>query len=120
MGGSPSCQIPAANMKGPVAEMVKEKINTNCVVIFSKTYCPYCKIAKKEFGKLGIPYEVYELDKHSEGSEVQDVLDVMTGARTVPRVFVGGKCIGGGTETTQLSKSGKLLDMVKRCQEAST
>lgn len=34
----------------------------------------------------------------------------------VPRVFVGGKCIGGGTETKQLHKEGKLLDMVKRCQ----
>ncbi|KAG7155706.1 Glutaredoxin-2-like [Homarus americanus] len=93
MGGSPSCQIPAVNMKGPVAEMA--------------------------FNDLGIPYEVYELDKQSEGSAVQDVLDHMTGQRTVPRVFVGGVCIGGGTEAKQLHKDGKLLDMVKQCQSAS-
>nr|XP_053628053.1 uncharacterized protein LOC128685507 [Cherax quadricarinatus]XP_053628054.1 uncharacterized protein LOC128685507 [Cherax quadricarinatus]XP_053628055.1 uncharacterized protein LOC128685507 [Cherax quadricarinatus] len=119
MGGSPSCQVPAVDMKGPVAQMVTEIIKNNCVVIFSKTYCPYCKMAKKVFNDLGIPYEVYELDKQSDGSVVQDVLDSMTGARTVPRVFVGGKCIGGGSETRQLSKDGKLLDMVKQCQEAS-
>ena len=47
MGGSPSCQMAAVNMKGPVADVVKSQINENCVMIFSKTYCPYCKMAKK-------------------------------------------------------------------------
>ena len=47
MGGSPSCQIAAVDMKGPEAMMVKEKIENSCVMIFSKTYCPYCKMAKK-------------------------------------------------------------------------
>lgn len=47
MGGSPSCQVAAVDMSGPEAKMVKEKIKTNCVMIFSKTYCPYCKMAKK-------------------------------------------------------------------------
>jgi len=28
--------------------------------------------------------------------QVQDILLSLTGARTVPRVFVDGKCIGGG------------------------
>lgn len=119
MGGSPSCQVAAVDMRGPEAVMVKEKIHDNCVMIFSKTYCPYCKMAKKAFKDLGVPYEVYEIDKEKSGMAVQDVLDNMTGTRTVPRVFVGGTCIGGGTETKQLYKEGKLLDMVKLCQAAS-
>lgn len=106
-------------MKGPVANMVKEKVNDNCVMIFSKTFCPYCKLAKKVFSDLGVPYSVYELDKQPDGLEVQDVLDQMTGVRTVPRVFVDGRCIGGGKETRQLYKEGKLLDMVKKCQGTS-
>ncbi|KAG0711752.1 Glutaredoxin-2, mitochondrial [Chionoecetes opilio] len=83
MGGSPSCQIAAVDMKGPEALMVKEKVENNCVVIFSKTYCPYCKMAKKVFQDLGVSYQVYELDKQQGGMAVQDVLDGMTGARTI-------------------------------------
>ena len=35
------------------------------------------------FKDLGVPYDVYELDKNKDGTEVQDVLDNMTGSRTV-------------------------------------
>jgi len=32
----------------------------------------------------------------------------MTGGRTVPRVFVGGKFVGGGDDTVALAASGEL------------
>ena len=38
--------------------------------------------------------------------QVQDILLGITGARTVPRVFVDGKCIGGGTKGCQLMAVG--------------
>lgn len=38
------------------------------------------------FKDLGVPYEVYELDKEQNGMAVQDVLDNMTGARTVSMI----------------------------------
>ena len=44
---------------------------------------------------------------------IQDYLLSITGARSVPRVFIGGKCIGGGTETKTLKDQGKLLPMLK-------
>ena len=47
MGQTVSLQNPAVNMNGREAAFVKEKIAQNCVMIFSKTYCPYCKLAKK-------------------------------------------------------------------------
>ncbi len=45
---------------------------------------------------------------------IQDFLKNMTGARSVPRVFIGGKCVGGGTDVQQLQKSGKLVDLLKK------
>ena len=33
----------------------------------------------------------------------------------VPRVFIGGNFIGGGTEVQQLQKAGKLKEMVEKC-----
>lgn len=37
----------------------------------------------------------------------------MTGAETVPRVFLDGKCIGGGDDTEKLEKSGELEKKLK-------
>jgi len=34
--------------------------------------------------------------------------------RQVPRVFVDGKCIGGGSDTVQLFKSGKLEEILSQ------
>jgi glutaredoxin 3 len=42
----------------------------------------------------------------------QDVFVDMTGARSVPRVFIDGKFIGGGDDVVKLMKSGELAKMV--------
>lgn len=34
------------DMEGPVAKLVTDIISSDNIVIFSKTYCPYCKMAK--------------------------------------------------------------------------
>uniref|UniRef100_A0A8C5DYT5 Glutaredoxin-2, mitochondrial n=1 Tax=Gouania willdenowi TaxID=441366 RepID=A0A8C5DYT5_GOUWI len=87
-----------------------EKCNlTNCVVIFSKTTCPYCKMAKNVFNEIGANYKVVELDEHGDGRRMQEALAKITGARTVPRVFINGNCIGGGSDTKQLHQQGKLV-----------
>uniref|UniRef100_A0A8C5E2R5 Glutaredoxin-2, mitochondrial n=1 Tax=Gouania willdenowi TaxID=441366 RepID=A0A8C5E2R5_GOUWI len=81
----------------------------NCVVIFSKTTCPYCKMAKNVFNEIGANYKVVELDEHGDGRRMQEALAKITGARTVPRVFINGNCIGGGSDTKQLHQQGKLV-----------
>ena len=48
-----------------------------------------------------------------DGSVIQDYLLALTGDRTVPRVFVGGKCIGGGGDTVNLHQRGELVPMLK-------
>ncbi len=42
----------------------------------------------------------------------------MTGARSVPRVFIGGKFVGGGTEVKALKDQKKLLPMVQDAKDA--
>jgi len=39
----------------------------------------------------------------------------LTGGRIVPRVFIGGECIGGGSEASAMQQSGELE---KRIQSA--
>ncbi len=37
----------------------------------------------------------------------------MTGARSVPRVFIGGKFVGGGTEVQEMQRNGRLAKLLK-------
>uniref|UniRef100_A0A8V0YF58 Glutaredoxin-2, mitochondrial n=1 Tax=Gallus gallus TaxID=9031 RepID=A0A8V0YF58_CHICK len=95
---------------------VQEIISDNCVVIFSKTTCFYCRMAKKLFEGLNVNYTAVELDVNKNGSQIQDILEQMTGGRTVPRVFVNGSFVGGATDTQRLHEEGKLLPLVHQCQ----
>ena len=58
-------------------------------------------------------FKVLELNNIDDGPAIQRILTQMTGASTVPRVFINGKCIGGGTETKQLAVSKKLKPMIE-------
>ncbi|XP_046672813.1 glutaredoxin-C4-like isoform X1 [Homalodisca vitripennis] len=102
----------AINMNSAAAEFVKATISSDTVVIFSKTYCPYCKMAKEVFNNLKHKYTLIELDQREDGSEMQDVLGELTGARSVPRVFVKGKFVGGGTDVQALYNKGELQLML--------
>lgn len=48
-----------------------------------------------------------------DGNAIQDYLLSITGGRSVPRVFIGQKFIGGGSETKAFNESGKLTTMLK-------
>ncbi|XP_068098758.1 glutaredoxin 2 isoform X1 [Hyperolius riggenbachi] len=96
-------------------KVIQEAVSNNCVVIYSKSTCPYCKMAKDAFDDINVTYKAIELDQIENGSELRSALHQMTGANTVPRVFVNGTCIGGGTETRNLNQEGKLIQLVQQC-----
>ena len=79
MGGSQS----SVDLNSEKALWVKQQISNGCVVIFSKTSCPYCRMAKKVFSDIGQEANVIELNNRRDGGEIQDILQEMTGARTV-------------------------------------
>ncbi len=70
------------------AAFIKQTVSENCVVIFSKTSCGYCRMAKRVFQELNVDTKVVELNKRSDCSEMQDILNAMTGERTVSLVNV--------------------------------
>lgn len=60
------------------------------------------------FDKLKEKYTAIELDQRNDGEEIQAILGEITGAKTVPRVFVNGECLGGGSDVKALYENGKL------------
>jgi len=81
------------------------------VFVISKSYCPFCHMAKDALKSYAIPSDkikIMEIENHKDCGEIQDYMSQLTGGRTVPRVFIGGECIGGGSETKALHQSGEL------------
>jgi glutaredoxin 3 len=99
-----------------MSKLVDELIKTHKVVVFSKTYCPYCVKAKNVLTKYAIKdLYVIELENREDCDEMQNYLSKLTGARTVPRVFIDGKCIGGGDDTAKLDSQNKLKPLLLSC-----
>ncbi|KAF9416785.1 hypothetical protein HW555_005915 [Spodoptera exigua] len=95
-----------------IQQFIKQAISQDKVVVFSKSYCPYCTMAKEVFSKVKQPIKVYELDERDDGTAIQENLAAITGFRTVPQVFINGNCVGGGTDVKALHASGKLEPML--------
>ncbi|GMI28537.1 hypothetical protein TeGR_g12378 [Tetraparma gracilis] len=93
---------------------VRDMIARHDLLMFSKTTCPFCFKAKEALDKeCKGEYEVVELDLMDNASAIQDALKIVTGGRTVPRVFVGGEFIGGGDDTVEKGQSGELGRLVQ-------
>ncbi|XP_008781810.1 glutaredoxin-C8 [Phoenix dactylifera] len=91
---------------------VKKTVAAHDIVIFSKSYCPYCRRAKSVFKELDkVPY-VVELDQREDGPDIQDALSKIVGRRTVPQVFIHGKHIGGSDDTVEAYESGRLAELL--------
>lgn len=93
-------------------KIVKQKNAENPVMVYSKSWCPFCGQVKALFDKLDANITVVELDQIVEEQEVMGALMSLTGQRTVPNVFIGGEHIGGCDDTMALQSQGKLKDML--------
>ncbi|GBG65298.1 hypothetical protein CBR_g50339 [Chara braunii] len=93
--------------------LIAEKNAQNPVVVYSKTWCPYCAAVKGLFTKLGVEFKLVELDELVGEEDWQYALSQLTGQRTVPSVFVGGEHIGGCDSTMELHESGQLMDRLR-------
>ena len=82
MGGSTSKSSEELLSSEKAAE-IKELTSSNCVVIFSKSHCPYCRMAKRVFAEINVQPTVVEINQRNDCSEMQDILAAMTGERTV-------------------------------------
>ncbi|KAL5109168.1 Glutaredoxin-1 [Taenia crassiceps] len=101
-----------------LCEYIADRINYKRIVLFTKYYCPYCKrtekLFRKQLGRNLFKYncDVIDVTNTAHEEEIMDELERMTGARTVPRVFINGKCIGGCDDTIEAYKSGRLWRMI--------
>ncbi|KAL8191533.1 hypothetical protein R6Q57_028264 [Mikania cordata] len=104
--------VVTCNAGASSVDFVKKTVSSHPVVIFSKSYCPYCKRAKGVFKELNTKPYVIELDEREDGSKIQDALSEIVGRRTVPQVFINGKHLGGSDDTVEAYQSGELAKLL--------
>lgn len=56
---------------------------------------------------MQVDLDEYKNDKLT--AAIQTEMQGLTGARTVPRVFIGGRFFGDGSETIQGARTGRLI-----------
>uniref|UniRef100_A0A8C7C3D7 Thioredoxin reductase 3 n=1 Tax=Oncorhynchus kisutch TaxID=8019 RepID=A0A8C7C3D7_ONCKI len=91
---------------------IQELIDSNQVLVFSKSHCPFCVKVKDLFKELNVNCNVVELDLIDDGSNYQELLLEMTRQKTVPNVFVNKTHIGGCDKTMQAHKDGILQKLL--------
>ncbi|KAF8514279.1 thioredoxin-like protein [Gautieria morchelliformis] len=97
MGSSSSKRFTSSTHMA-VKDIVEDTIANNKVVVFSKSWCPYCKAAKatlRRFVKEDTDIKILELDQRDDGSAIQTYLAEKSGQSTVPNVFINTQHVGG-------------------------
>ena len=61
-------------------------------VVWSKPACPFCVKAKNLLKNKGIEYEEKNI---AEGYNIQDLLELVPNARTMPQIWLDGEHLGG-------------------------
>ncbi|KAH9496855.1 Glutaredoxin-2, mitochondrial [Bulinus truncatus] len=92
---------------------VEDLVKNNRVVVFSKSHCPHCDDSKTLLSNMGVNFKTVELDQMQEGNQVQNFLGKITDARTVPRIFIDGQCVGGNSDLKTLNNTGVLQELLK-------
>uniref|UniRef100_A0A673L2I9 Thioredoxin reductase 1, cytoplasmic-like n=1 Tax=Sinocyclocheilus rhinocerous TaxID=307959 RepID=A0A673L2I9_9TELE len=95
-----------------IRSKIKELIDANQVLVFSKSFCPFCVKVKELFKELNVKCNAIELDLMEDGTNYQDLLHEMTGQKTVPNVFINKKHIGGCDKTMKAHKDGVLQKLL--------
>lgn len=98
-----------------VKQRVDTLIETEKVLMFSKTTCPFCVQAKDILSEAGrdVPGytgpTVFELNEMGPaGPEMQRYLMERTGQRTVPNIFINGAHIGGCDHLMSIARDNRL------------
>ena len=115
--------ITNVNKDEVVAEIENLK-RTNPVLIYTYALSPFSTEACVLLDGANVKYQKVELGLEwfllgGKASETRVALskEVQNGATSLPKIFIGGECIGGCAELAELVESGELTEMLKRAKK---
>ncbi|KAI8372336.1 glutaredoxin [Choanephora cucurbitarum] len=96
-----------------IRDVVKRAIADNKVMVFSKSYCPFCIRAKDLLDDMDVNYKAIELNDHQDGEAIQQALAELTKQTTVPNIFINQRHVGGSDALKAAYQSGQLTEWLK-------
>jgi glutaredoxin 3 len=81
-------------------------MSTSRVVVYSTTYCGYCRRAEDLLRRAGIAFE--SVDVTDDVPARAKLVERAGGRRTVPVIFIDGEPIGGYQELAAMMRAGEL------------
>jgi len=103
---------PATADKLTTEQLMERYVTRNPVVVFSVPNCGYCDNARAALDSVGARYYDLEVSNRPDTAAIKAWFKQTSGAQSVPRVYIGGKCIGGGSDAKALAASGELRGLV--------
>ena len=80
------------------------------VVVYTKSFCPYCHSAKDLLRQKGAAFEEISLDGDRAA---QAAMSAKAGGRsTVPQIFIGAEHVGGCDDLYALDDAGRLDELL--------
>ncbi|MFT4133905.1 MAG: glutaredoxin domain-containing protein [Labrys sp. (in: a-proteobacteria)] len=85
--------------------------------MFALEWCEFCWAVRRFLKDMGVPFRSVDLDSVAMqagglGGDIRKVLRPMTGAATIPQIFIGGIHVGGSVDLLQLHDAGKLVSLL--------
>ena len=81
------------------------------VIIYTKSYCPYCVKAKNLLEKKGVQYK--EVDVENDANALEEMLAKSNGRKTFPQIFIGNMHVGGCDDLYNLDSKNQLDGLLK-------
>jgi glutaredoxin 3 len=75
------------------------------VVVYSKSWCPYCHRAAALLERKGVAFETIDIEEHPDRREE---MIQRSGRRTVPQIFIDAEHVGGSDDLHELDAAGEL------------
>ena len=86
------------------------------ITIYSKGYCPYCKMAKAILKKLGLSFDEFDITNNVQYE--QEMLE-RSKRRTVPQIFINNVHIGGYDDLRTALRNGEFKQIIQARSEAA-
>jgi len=78
------------------------------IEIYSWSWCPYCRAAKKLLDRKGVEYTEYD----ATDSDIAQEMEQRAERTSVPQIFINGQHIGGFDDISALDAAGELDELL--------
>jgi len=116
----------ANSMDDGIKAEIEETVKSNKVVVFSKSWCPFCTETTVMLQNMGVAnVKVVEADHRNDEAKFMQTLKAYTSQGAVPQIFIGGELVKGEKndgydDITALNEKGELKPMLEKVEAMDT